>query len=199
MKLFRSVVPVVFSLLLASLVFAAQRYEIEKSHSSIGWSVKHLVITSTKGQFRNFNGTILYNSDDISRSSVQVTIQTASVDSDDEKRDNHLRSADFFDVAKYPEITFTSKKVMKKGSAYAAVGDLTIRGVTKEVTIPFELTGPITDPWGNARIGVEAELTINRQDYGVSWSKTMDNGGLVVGDDVKISLVVEGVASGGTN
>lgn len=193
------ILTVLILLVLTSFVFSADKYVIDVAHSSVGFSVRHLVISNIKGKFKDFSGTIMLDSEDISKSSVNITIKTASIDTDDEKRNNHLKSADFFDVEKYGEITFVSKKVTKSDDGFVAVGDLTIHGVTKEVSIPFSLTGPIA-AFGDYRLGVEANLVINRHDYGVSWSKALDNGGLVVGNDVKISLEVEGVkAKEGTN
>lgn len=171
--------------------FAADEYTIDKAHSSVAFSVKHMVVNNVKGLFEDYSGTILYDEKDITKSSVKAVIKTASIDTGNEKRDEHLRNADFFDAQKYPEITFASKRIMKQGDGYAAVGTLTMHGVSKEVTIPFTVAGPIKDPWGNLRMGVEGGLTINRQDFGISWSKTMDSGGLVVGNDVKIELNLE--------
>ena len=181
------------ALLLAVSVQAADSYSIDASHTNIGFSVKHMVVSNTKGQFKTYDGKILFDAKDASKSSVKVTIKAASIDTSNEKRDAHLRTGDFFETDKFPEITFVSKKVAKKGDAYEVTGALTIKGVTKDVTFPFTLTGPVNDPWGNTRLGVEGSLTINRQDFGVSWNNTLDNGGLVVGNDVKIDLSVEGV------
>jgi polyisoprenoid-binding protein YceI len=146
-----------------------------------------------KGEFNEWSGTILYDDKDISKSSVEVNLKTASVDTKDVKRDEHLRSADFFDVEKHPEIIFKSKRIEKSDDGYVAVGDLTLRGVTKEIQISFEIAGMITDPYGNTRMGLSASTKINRQDFGVSWSKTLDTGGLVVSDDVDIEIEIEAV------
>jgi polyisoprenoid-binding protein YceI len=152
-----------------------------------------MVISSVKGSFTDFSGTIMYDEEEITNSSVSVTIKTGSINTGDDRRDGHLRSADFFDAENHPEITFVSKKVSKRADGHVVTGDLTMRGVTKEVEIPFIITGKITDPRGKTRIGVEGKLTIDRQDYGVSWSRTMDAGGLVVSDDVRIELLLEAV------
>jgi polyisoprenoid-binding protein YceI len=176
-----------------ALLAAADTYEIDRSHSSVGFSVKHMVISSVKGSFTDFSGTIMYDEEEITNSSVSVTIKTGSINTGDDRRDGHLRSADFFDAENHPEITFVSKKVSKRADGHVVTGDLTMRGVTKEVEIPFIITGKITDPRGKTRIGVEGKLTIDRQDYGVSWSRTMDAGGLVVSDDVRIELLLEAV------
>ncbi len=182
-------------LLVAGTAFGADSYKIDTAHSSVGFSVKHMVITNTKGNFKDFSGEILFDPKNVTKSSVKVTIKAASIDTDNADRDKHLRSGDFFDAETHPEITFVSKKVEKKGDGYLLTGTLTLRGVSKEVSFPFTLTGPVQDPWGNTRIGAEAGLTINRQDYGVSWNKTLDTGGVLVGDNVKIELAVEAVKS----
>lgn len=188
-------------LLMSGLVFAGEKYQIDPVHSSVGFSVKHMVITNVKGEFNSFSGTVMFDENDISNSSVNVTIDAASIDTDNEKRDGHLKSADFLAVEEYPNITFASRNIKKTDDGYVAVGDLTIRGVTKEVNIPFTVAGPIMDSNGNKRIGANGELTINRQDFGVSWSRTLDSGGLVVGNDVNINLDIQAVkaAAEGSN
>lgn len=180
--------------MLAGSAHAGEAYEVERAHSSISFAVTHMVLSKTKGQFQDFSGKVMLDEKDITNSSVEVTIKTASIDTDDPKRDGHLKSADFFDVEKYPTITFKSKKVMKSNAGFSVVGDLTIRDVTKEVTIPFTMKGPIS-AMGSKRFGAEGSLTINRQDFGVSWSQTLDNGGLVVGNEVEIALQIEAVHS----
>jgi polyisoprenoid-binding protein YceI len=178
---------------LAVTSWAAEEYKIDRAHSSVGFAVRHMVVSKVKGEFNEWSGTILYDDKNIYKSSVEVTIKTASVDTKDVKRDEHLRSADFFDVEKQPEIIFKSKRIEKSDDGYVAVGDLTLRGVTKEIQISFEIAGMITDPYGNTRMGLSASTKINRQDFGVSWSKTLDTGGLVVSDDVDIEIEIEAV------
>ncbi len=169
-------------------------YVIDPAHTTIGFSVRHLVINTVPGRFREFNGTIQYDPQNLTNSSVTFTAKSNSIDTGIEPRDKHLRSADFFDAERYPEITFKSTRIEKKGKDdFIAHGDFTLHGVTKTVALPFKLYGAIKDPWGKMRIGVEAGLTINRQDYGVAWSQKLDNGGLVVANDVKIALFVEAV------
>lgn len=173
---------------------AADVYAIDPAHSTIGFWVRHLVINNVTGRFKDFNGTINYDAADITKSSVQFTAKVTSIDTAVQQRDDHLRSADFFEVAKYPEMTFKSTKIEKKGKdSFLAHGLFTLKGVSKEIAIPFKVFGPIQDPYKKTRLGVEAALTINRQDYGVSWSKTLDGGGLVVGNDVNIHLNLEAV------
>jgi polyisoprenoid-binding protein YceI len=179
-------------LALASLAFADE-YKIDKGHSQVGFIAKHLMITNVNGRFTDFSGTITYDAQDVSKSAVSVNIKTASVTTDNTSRDNDLRNSEFLDVAKFPEMTFVSKKVEKRGGQLVLTGDLTIKGVTKTVEIPFTLSGPVNDPWGNTRIAAEGSTTINRRDYGVTYNATMKDGAAVVGDQVKITLEVEGV------
>mgnify|MGYP001578316563 CR=1 FL=1 len=180
-------------LFLASAAPAADTYAIDPVHSHIGFSARHMLLTNVHGQFKEFSGTILYDEKDVTKSSVKVVIKAISIDTEIERRDNHLRSADFLDVANHPEIAFESKQIEKRGESLVCIGTLTIRGVTREVAIPFTLLGPVKDPQGQPRVGIEGSLTLNRQDYGVSWSRTLDGGGLVVADELRISLSVEAV------
>ncbi len=173
---------------------AAETYVVDPVHSSIGFSVRHLIINNIPGRFKEYNGTISYDAADITKSSVQFTAKVASIDTGVQQRDDHLRNADFFEVAKYPEMTFKSTRIEKKGKgSFLAHGTFTLKGVSKEIAIPFKVFGPVNAPGGKVRIGVEAGLTINRQDYGITWSKTLDGGGLVVGNDVNILLNLEAV------
>jgi polyisoprenoid-binding protein YceI len=169
----------------------ADKFALDKAHSSIGFSVRHLVISKTKGSFHDAVATVMYDEKDITKSSVDVTIKTASIDTDNEGRDNHLKSPDFFDVEKFPEMTFKSKRIEKAKDGFVAVGDLTIHGVTKEIRLPFQIVGIVDDPSGNTKMGVEASITIDRRDYGLTWSKTIETGALVVGNDVDIELSLE--------
>jgi polyisoprenoid-binding protein YceI len=166
-------------------------FNIDPGHSTVGFKVRHMVLTNVTGRFDAFEGVINYDAENIENSSVEVKIEAASINTNHEKRDGDLRGGEFLAADKHPEITFKSKKVIESEDGYVAVGDLTIRGVTKEVELPFTLAGPITSPWGQMVIGVEATLEINRQDYGVTWSKKLDNGGLVAGDQIKIELNIE--------
>jgi len=175
---------------LCGSALAADEFKIDPVHSTVAFSVKHMVVNTVHGRFNDYNGSILLDEKDPSKSSVDVTIKTASINTDNSQRDGHLKSPDFLDAQKYPEITFKSTSVEKKGDGFVAHGTLTIRGVSKNVDLPFKLNGPINA--GNATLlGAEASLTINRQDYGVSWSKTLDGGSLVVSNDVKIDINVE--------
>jgi polyisoprenoid-binding protein YceI len=173
---------------------AADTYVIDPAHSSIGFWVRHLIINNIPGRFKEYNGTISYDAADITKSSVQFSAKVASIDTEVQQRDDHLRSADFFEVAKYPEMTFKSTRIEKKGKdAFVAHGTFTLKGVSKEIAIPFKVFGPVNAPGGKVRIGVEAALTINRQDYGVTYSRTLEGGGLVISNDVNIQLNLEAV------
>ncbi|GBC77504.1 Protein YceI [bacterium HR08] len=193
MKLSRPLMIVMVGLALAVPARSADEFVIDPVHSSIEFSVRHMMVTNVRGRFREFSGTIFYDEKDITKSSVRVTIKTASIDTGNADRDNHLRSPDFFDAAKYPEITFASTRIEKRGAEYVCIGTLTIRGVSREVAIPFRVLGVVRDQRGNTRLGVEAGLTINRLDYGVSWSRALEGGGLVVGNEVKIELNVQAI------
>lgn len=182
---------------LTSIAFGADTYAVDGAHTTVGFTVRHLVINKVRGKFNAFSGTIVYDENDVMKSSMQGMIKAASIDTDHAKRDKHLRSPDFFDSDGHPEITFNSKSVIKKEDGLILVGDLTMRGTTKEIRIPFEITGKIKDPSGKTRIGFEASLRINRQDFGISYSKTMDNGGLIVGNRVNIELVGEAILQAG--
>jgi polyisoprenoid-binding protein YceI len=191
MRRLKVAVLLVLTLSLTSPTFAADPYEIDRSHSSIAFSVRHMMVSNVKGNFKDFSGVILYDDKDITKSSVNVAIKTASVDTDSENRDNDLRSPNFFDAAKYPEITFVSKQVQKAGDGYVCSGTLTMHGVSKEISIPFKILGTVKDQRGNSRMGIEATLTINRTDYGIVYSRALEGGGLVVGNEVKIELNLE--------
>jgi polyisoprenoid-binding protein YceI len=169
----------------------AATWNIDSAHSSAGFSVKHLVISDVKGEFTKMSGTGKIDLADLPASSIEVTIEAASVDTRDQKRDAHVKSADFFDVAKYPTITFKSTKVVPgKDGAVTVTGDLTMHGVTKPVTLEGTITKAITDPWGMTRFGASLTGKIDRKDWGVSWSKVTDVGA-VVGDEVKLDIQAE--------
>lgn len=185
----------VFVLAAAFPVLAADKYTVDAAHSSIGFSVKHMVVTNVKGAFDEFDAVILFDPTNIENSSVEVTIPVASINTKNDKRDDHLRSEDFFNAAVHPNITFKSKKIAKKGDGLVAFGTLTMNGVSKEIELPFVLNGPVTNPWGQTVIGVEIEYELNRKDYGLNWNKTIDNGGVLVGDDIRIEINVEAAKS----
>jgi len=176
---------------LAANGFAQETFDIDTSHSNVGFTVRHMVVAKVSGEFKKYSGTIIYDAKDVAKSSVDVTIKVASIDTEHEGRDNHLRSADFFNAATDSLITFVSKKIKKKGKGYIATGDFTLRGVTKEIELPFTILGTIKDQRGNTRLGIEAKTTINRFDYGVKWASALEGGNLVVGKDVDINLTLE--------
>lgn len=188
---------VLVSWCLTSRATSADTYVVDTAHTLVGFTVRHLVINKVRGKFNEFIGTITYDEQDLSKSSLQGSIRVASVDTDNDKRDRHLRSPDFFNAATYPAITFTTTRIEPTDTGYSLIGDLTIRATTKEVVIPFNITGKIVDPGGKTRIGFEAVLRINRQDYGVSYNKVLDNGGLVVGNTVDIELIGEAIKQEG--
>lgn len=181
------------SILAFAALAAAQDFKIDKAHSQVGFGVRHLMISNVHGRFADFDGTIHYDAKDVTKSSVQVTIKTASIVTDNAGRDDHLRTDDFLNAPQFPEMTFQSTKVEKRGAGHVLLGNLTLRGVTKPVEIPFTLSGPITDHRGNTRIGIEGSTKINRQDFGVKYASKMQDGSAVVGDEVKISLEIEAV------
>jgi polyisoprenoid-binding protein YceI len=169
-------------------------YKIDKSHSEVIFQVRHLV-TKVRGRFDEFEGSVLVNDDQPELSSVEFTIQATSIDTNETQRDTHLRSADFFEVDKYPTITFRSKRIVKKSQeSYDVLGDLTIHGVTKEINLPVTHLGKAKDPWGNERVGFEAEITLNRKDFGLMWNAPLEIGGFLVGDEVRVSLSLQAVA-----
>jgi polyisoprenoid-binding protein YceI len=169
----------------------AATWNVDGAHSRTGFSVKHLVISDVKGEFGKTEGKVQVDDKDLSKSSVEVTIDAASIDTRDAKRDAHLKSADFFDVAKFPTITFKSTKVVAgKDGALTITGDLTLRGVTKPVTLEGSITKAITDPWGLTRRGASFTGKLDRKEWGVSWSKVTDVGA-VVGDEVKLDIQAE--------
>jgi polyisoprenoid-binding protein YceI len=167
------------------------RYDVDPDHSTIEFRVAHMVISKTTGRFMEYSGFIEMDPDEAVVKTIQATIKTASVNTNQEKRDGHLRGADFFDAEKHPTMTYKLKSYLKNGDGYAAVGDLTLRGVTKEIVLVGNFNGVTKDPWGNTRAGFTAEGKLNRKDFGMVWNKTLDNGGLVVGDEVLIKLDIE--------
>jgi polyisoprenoid-binding protein YceI len=172
---------------------ATSTWKLDPQHSSAQFSVRHLGISTVRGAFSKVTGTVNYDEQDVSKSSVDVTIDVSTVDTREPARDKDLRSDKFFDVEHFPSMTFKSKKVEQAGAGKLKItGDLTIRGTTKEVVLDVDgPTAPVKDPWGNQRAAVSATSKVNRQDFGVKWNATIDNGGVVVGDDVNITIDAE--------
>ncbi|HEV2763378.1 MAG TPA: YceI family protein [Pyrinomonadaceae bacterium] len=168
-------------------------YRIDPAHSTIGFAIRHYEINWVSGRFKDFSGTIRYDEKDVTKSSVEFTAKIASIDTGVEGRDKHLRTADFFDAEKFPDMTFKSHHVERKGNGYVLHGDFTMRGITKQVAIPFTVTGAIKDPRGNTRFGVEASTRIDRRDYGITWGKALEGGGLDLGNEVTVNLSLEAV------
>jgi polyisoprenoid-binding protein YceI len=178
-------------LALAATGLQAAEWQIDAPHSSVQFKVSHLVISKVVGSFTDFSGKLSFDGKDVSGGSIQMTIQVASIDTDNADRDGHLTSPDFFEAEKYPEMSFKSKSVSKaEGGKFGLTGDLTIKGVTKEITFDCEFHGSV-DFMGTSKAGFSAETTIDRQDFGLSWSRALETGGLVVGNEVEISLELE--------
>jgi polyisoprenoid-binding protein YceI len=171
---------------------AATTWAIDPAHSVVELAVKHMMFSTVKGRFANVAGTIVLNEADLSASSVTAEIDASSIDTGEVQRDGHLRSGDFLDVESFPTISFTSTGVVPRGrDRFILVGDLTIHGVTREVSLEAELTGKGTDPWGGQRAGFAASTVINRKEFGLTWNQALETGGVLVSDQIKISLEVQ--------
>ena len=176
----------------ASFTFAQTNWDFDKSHSKIGFSVTHLLITDVDGQFKDFEGTIVSPGDDFQNATIEFSADIASIDTDNDKRDNHLKSDDFFNAEKFPKMIFKSKSFTKvDGKNFKLFGDLTIRDVTKEVELDVKYNGTVKDPWGNTKAGFALEGVINRFDYNLKWNSAIESGGLVVSEDVTISAKLQ--------
>ncbi len=174
---------------------ATERFTIDSSHSGIHFAVRHMVVAKVRGAFTRFQGTIDLDEADPSTAKVSARIEAASIDTREPKRDEHLRSADFFEVDRYPELVFESTGVEKAGDGYRVTGALTLHGVQRTVVLEAELLGGGKDPWGNRRVGFQARTTINRKDFGLHWNAALETGGVLVGDKVEIELDVEAIAA----
>jgi polyisoprenoid-binding protein YceI len=185
----------IFSVLLAaSAAFGQSAYDIDPSHSAAQFSVRHLMVSNVRGEFSKVTGTIVYDAKNLSQSRVEAVIDATSVNTREAKRDEHLKSADFFDTAKFPTLAFKSKQVFKADGKVQLKGDLTMHGVTREVVLTLDSApAEVKDPWGNTRIGAQATTVVNRKDWGLTWNKSLDGGGLMVGDLVTITLDIEAV------
>ena len=170
-------------------------YTIDPSHTRIGFSARHAMVTKVRGQFDQFEGTAHVDTVTPANSSVTVTIEAASVTTGNEQRDGHLKTPDFFDIANYPQVTFVSTNVERDGSEWAITGDLTINGVSKSVTIPFEETGSAKDPFGNTRVGFEGDVTIDRTDWNLSFNAALETGGVLVSEKVKLEFDISAIAN----
>jgi polyisoprenoid-binding protein YceI len=179
--------------LVVPILSDAATWQMDPAHSSFQFKIRHLTVSNVKGDFNKVQGVAIINDQDITHLKVEVAIDAASVNTGHAQRDEHLRGPDFFDVTKYPTITFISKKVIKADTnRLKVIGDLTLHGVTREITVDVEGPTPeVKDPWGNFRRGATATEKINRRDFGITWNKVLDTGGLVVGDEVNIYIEVE--------
>jgi len=192
----RSIVVLLICLAMGTpLIAAAAAYQLDADHSSIQFKIRHLTVSNVTGTFNRVKGSASIEGEDPSTLKAEVTIEAASIDTGHEKRDEHLRTPDFLDVAKYPVITFVSKRIVKgEPGKLKLIGDLTLHGVTREITVDLEGPTPeIKDPWGNFRRGTTGTAKIDRRDFGITWNKALDTGGLVVGNDVGIYVEVEWV------
>jgi polyisoprenoid-binding protein YceI len=172
----------------------ATTWDFDLSHSSVNFHVRHLMVSKVHGRFQKWGGSLVIDEGDITKSRVDVTIDAGSIDTKEDKRDAHLRSADFFDAEAFPQLTFKSTAVTKISDEELEVtGDLTIRGQTKPITLKVESNGQVKDPWGGTRTGFSAKATISRKEFGLHWNALLETGGVVVGDKIEISLEIEAV------
>ncbi len=197
MRIIRIITLGVAAVLMGTTAQALDTYKVDPAHTSVNFSIEHMVINTVHGRFRQFEGSITVDPDNGNAlKGASGTIQAKSIDTDIEKRDNHLRSPDFFDAEKFPTITFESTEIKKDGSDQVLVGKFTMHGVTKDVSLPFKLKGPIKGPMGNTIVGLEVNAKLNRKDYGLTWNKVIEAGGLMVGEDVTTQINAELVKQG---
>ena len=175
----------------------AATYEIDSAHSAAHFSVRHLMISNVKGEFSKVTGTVVYDPNKVAATRIDATIDATTINTRDEQRDAHLKTADFFDIEKYPTLTFKSTQVSKSQNRLRVTGDLTMHGVTREVTLDVDgPTAEVKDPWGNTRVGATASTKINRKDWGLTWNSALETGGVLVGEEVTITLDIEAVKKG---
>ncbi len=171
-------------------------YTLDPTHTRIGFVARHAMVTKVRGQFNEFEGSAVVDADDFERSTAQLTIQAASIDTRNEQRDGHLRSNDFLNLEEFPQITFVSTGVRRTGdTSLELTGDLTIKGTTNSVTVPFDFEGAATDPFGNLRVGFEGSVEINRKDYGVTWNAALETGGVLVSEKVTLEFEISAIKS----
>jgi polyisoprenoid-binding protein YceI len=192
-KLLTATALVTLATLAALPAQAAESYKIDPGHSDVSFQVRHM-LTQVRGKFNDYQGTVNLDPAKLESSSVDFSIKATSIDTGVADRDKHLRSADFFDTEKFPEISFKSKTIKKTGKdTYNVTGTFTMHGVSKELTLPVSFLGTVKDPWGNQRAAFAAETTLNRKDFGIVWNKALDSGGALLGDDVKVAINLETV------
>jgi polyisoprenoid-binding protein YceI len=191
-KMIKKIVPLLATALMFATTAHSDTWKMDKPHSSVGFTVTHLMIAKVHGKFNDFDGTVEFDGEDVENGSVNVTIETASVDTDIERRDNHLRSEDFFHAEEYPVMAFKSKEISKQGdNKYKIIGDLTIKDATKEVALDAEYHGFIKDLSGSTRAAFSATGKINRGDFGLTWNRALESGGVLVSDEVFINIETE--------
>jgi len=174
------------------VAMAQTTWKADVAHSKVQFSISHMVISEVTGRFKDFDATLIQTNDDLSDSKLSATLKVNSISTDNEKRDGHLKSADFFDAEKFPEITFFSKSFKKLGKdTYKISGDLTMHGSTKPVVLDTKFNGEIKDPWGNMMAGFKATTTVSRKDFGIVYNKALETGGLLIGEDVEVAIIVE--------
>lgn len=189
----KKISPFLALLLLTTSAFAGEVFVVDKTHSSTAFKIRHL-ISKTSGRFTDFSGTVNYDRAKPENSSVEFVINAASIDTDNENRDKHLRSGDFFNVEKFPQITFKSTRIKQVGkNKFNVTGQFSMKGVTTTIVLPVEMTGIIKDPGGNDRVGFATSITLNRKDYGIEWNRALDEGGVLLGDEVEVSIELETV------
>ncbi|PCI06341.1 MAG: hypothetical protein COB81_00910 [Flavobacteriaceae bacterium] len=185
-------ISLIIAIFSAVLTNAQDTWVFDASHSTVGFSINHMVISEIDGQFNTFEGSIISSEDDLSDAKINFSIDVASIDTANEKRDGHLLAADFFDVANHPKISFESTSISKNSKAnYTLIGQLTMHGVTKEVKLAMKYGGTIKDPWGNTKAGVKITGNLNRTDYGLNYNSIMEAGGLMIGEDITITCKME--------
>lgn len=172
-------------------IMALTKYDFDPTHSSVAFVARHLMFTKVRGQFAKWGGSLELDLEDLTKSKVSVEIDVASIDTNEEKRDGHLRSGDFFDVEKFPTMTFASKRIEKSGDHYKLIGDLTIKGTTREVSLDTTFEGTQKDPWGGDRVAFSAATKVLRKDWGLNWNVALEAGGVLVGDQIEIVLDIQ--------
>jgi polyisoprenoid-binding protein YceI len=193
-QMIRTVILLAAGLIFPRPSFCGEHYRIEPGQSAVNFSVKHMVLSTVRGKFTDFSGSLDLEENDLTKSSVTVKINAASIITENTLRDKDLRSPNFLDTEKYPEITFVSRRVVKQDDGYLLVGDLNMHGVSKEVDIPVTYNGRVKDLAGKMRVGFEGHVTINRKEWGITYSKVADNGGLVAANEVTIELDIEAMS-----
>lgn len=192
MKLLKNMTLALSVVFFATLVAAGEAYKIDNSHSKLGFTVTHLMVSKTAGEFLDYTGELHFDASNLDASKLNLKIKADSVDTRNEDRDKHLKSGDFFDTEKFPEITYESKKFLQAGKNIKIVGALTIKGKTKDVVLEGQASGPVNSPWGGTVVGLNLSGQLNRKDFDITWNKAMDGGGKVIGEIVKIVVVIEG-------